>query len=331
MKALIPVAGAGIRLRPHTYTQPKPLIPVAGKPILGHIIDELIAADFTEFVFIIGYLGEKVKDFVEKNYGHLNCQFILQSERDGLGHAVWTAREAIEHENELFIVLGDTVFDTDLKPMIQSQTTCFGVKEVADPRNFGIVGLDEKGFVKKVVEKPRIPHSNLALVGLYKIKEVNELLMALQYNIENNIRTNGEFQLADALQRMIDGGIKMTTIAVKNWFDCGKKEILLETNAMLLQKNNAYDVDLPVFDNTIIVHPVSIGENCIITDSIIGPYVTVAPNTNINASIIRDSIIGSYSHLREIILNKSIIGSDTSIRGIRRSLNIGDNTEIDFS
>ena len=331
MKALIPVAGAGIRLRPHTYTQPKPLIPVAGKPILGHIIDELIAADFTEFVFIIGYLGEKVKYFVEKNYEHLNCQFILQSEREGLGHAVWTAREAIQHEDELFIVLGDTVFDTNLRPMIESSTTCFGVKEVADPRNFGIVGLDEKGFVKKVVEKPRIPHSNLALVGLYKIKEVNELLMALQYNIENNIRTNGEFQLADALQHMIDAGVKMTTIAVKNWFDCGKKEILLETNAMLLQKNNTYDVDLPVFDNTIIVHPVSIGENCIITDSIIGPYVTVASNTNINASIIRDSIIGSYSHLREIILNKSIIGSDTSIRGIRRSLNIGDNTEIDFS
>ncbi len=331
MKALIPVAGAGIRLRPHTYTQPKPLIPVAGKPILGHIVDELISAGFTEFVFIIGYLGEKVKDFVEKNYGNLDCQFILQSEREGLGHAVWMARDVIKDEDELFIVLGDTVFDTDLTSMIHSATTCFGVKEVADPRNFGIVELDEKGFVRKVVEKPRIPHSNLALVGLYKIMEVNALLRGLQYNIDNNIRTNGEFQLADALQRMIDAGVKMTTIAVKNWFDCGKKEILLETNAMLLQKNNTYDVDLPVFDNTIIVHPVSIGENCIITDSIIGPYVTVAPNTNINASIIRDSIIGSYSHLREIILNKSIIGSDTSIRGIRRSLNIGDNTEIDFS
>lgn len=135
MKALIPVAGAGIRLRPHTYTQPKPLIPVAGKPILGHIIDELIAADFTEFVFIIGYLGEKVKDFVEKNYGNLDCQFILQSEREGLGHAIWMARDTIKDDEELFIVLGDTVFDTDLRPMIQSATTCFGVKEVADRKS----------------------------------------------------------------------------------------------------------------------------------------------------------------------------------------------------
>lgn len=331
MKALIPVAGAGIRLRPHTYTQPKPLIPVAGKPILAHIIDELVEAGFKEFVFVIGYLGEKVKDFVENNYKNLSCVFIIQEERQGLAHAIWMAKEAIKDDEELFIALGDTVFDMDLTTMIQSPTTCFGVKEVADPRDFGIVELDNNRFVKKVIEKPRIPHSNLALVGLYKIHEVNELLRGIEYNIKNDIRTNGEFQLADALQRMIDAGVKMTTIAVNNWFDCGKKEILLETNAMLLQKNNAYDVDLPVYDNTIIVHPVSIGENCTITDSIIGPYVTIAANTKIDASIIRDSIIGSYSNLREIILNKSIIGSDTSIRGIRRSLNIGDNTEIDFS
>ncbi len=331
MKALIPVAGAGIRLRPHTYTQPKPLIPVAGKPILAHIIDELVVAGFHEFVFVVGYLGEKVKVFVEKNYPNLDCTFIIQEEREGLAHAIWTAREAIENEEELFIVLGDTVFDMDLTTMIQSPTTCFGVKEVEDPRDFGIVELGYKGIVEKIVEKPRIPRSNLALVGLYKIREVGALLRGIEYNIQNDIRTNGEFQLADALQRMIEAGVKMTTVQVKNWFDCGKKEILLETNATLLQKNSVYDVDLPLFDNTIIVHPVSIGENCIITDSIIGPYVTIAPNSRIDASIIRDSIIGSYSTLREIILNKSIIGSDTSIRGIRRSLNIGDNTEIDFS
>ena len=331
MKVLIPVAGAGIRLRPHTYTQPKPLIPVAGKPILAHIIDELVAAGFREFVFVIGYLGEKVKDFVEKDYKNLDCTFIIQEKREGLGQAIWLSKEVIKDEKELFIVLGDTVFDMDLSEMIQSPTTCFGVKEVGDPRDFGIVELGYKGIAKKVVEKPRIPRSNLALVGLYKIREVEELLRGLEYNIKNNVRTNGEFQLADALQLMIEAGIQMTTVPVNNWFDCGKKEILLETNAMLLQKHKTYDVDLPVFDNTIIVHPVSIGENCVITDSIIGPYVTIAANTHIDASIIRDSIIGSYSTLREIILNKSIIGSDTSIRGIRRSLNIGDNTEIDFS
>jgi glucose-1-phosphate thymidylyltransferase len=331
MKALIPVAGAGTRLRPHTYTQPKPLIPVAGKPILAHIIDELIKADFTEFVFVIGYLGEKVRDYVQNRYKNIHCEFVVQEEREGLGHAVWTAREFLKDEKELLIVLGDTVFDMDMNLMLKTTTTSLGVHTVADPREFGIVDLDDKGFIKKVTEKPRIPHSNLALVGLYKILEVNELIQGIEHNMNNNIRTNGEFQLADGLQRMIEKGVKMTTVPVNNWFDCGKKDILLETNKSLLNKHNLFDVDLPVYDNTIIIHPVSIGENCVIKDSIIGPHVTIASNTTIEASIIRDSIIGSYSTLREIILNKSVIGSDTSIRGIRRSLNIGDNTEIDFS
>ncbi len=331
MKVIIPVAGAGIRLRPHTYTQPKPLIPVAGKPILAHIIDELLEADFREFVFVIGYLGEKIKNFVENRYKNLKCTFIVQNERNGLGHAIWLAREEIQDEKELFIALGDTVFDMDLSEMLKSNTSCLGVQEVKDPREFGVVMLDEKGFVKKVIEKPKIPHSNLAIVGLYKILEVKALLNALEYNMNNEIRTNGEFQLADALQRMVTQGVKVTTFAVNNWFDCGKKEILLETNKTLLEKNNVYDVDLPIFENTIIVHPVSIGDNCQISDSIIGPYVTIADHTTIKASIIQDSIIGSYSYLKEIILNKSVVGSDTSIRGIKRSLNIGDNTEIDFS
>ena len=331
MKALIPVAGAGTRLRPHTYTQPKPLIPVAGKPILAHIIDELIKADFREFVFVLGYLGDKIREFITNRYKNLRCEFVVQEERQGLGHAIWTAREFLKNEKELFIVLGDTVFDTDLSLLLKSPTTTLGVQAVADPREFGIVDLDAHGFIKKVTEKPRIPHSNLALVGLYKINEVTKLLRGIEYNIKNDIRTNNEFQLADGLQRMIENGVKMTTTPINNWFDCGKKEILLETNRSLLEKHNTFDVDLPVYDNTIIIHPVSIGDNCDITDSIIGPHVTIASNTKIEASIIRDSIIGSYSVLREIILNHSVIGSDTSIRGIRRSLNIGDNTEIDFS
>lgn len=331
MKVLIPVAGAGTRLRPHTYTQPKPLMPVAGKAILAHIIDELVKAGFREFIFVIGYLGDKVRDFVELNYKNYKCQFVIQEQRQGLGHAIWTARDVLKQEKELFIALGDTVFDMDLTAMLTSKTTTLGVHAVDDPRQFGVVDLDEKGFVSRVTEKPRMPRSNLAIVGLYKILEVNALLMSLEYNIKNNLKTNGEFQLADALQTMINQGIKMTTVPVNNWFDCGKKEIMLQTNAQLLQKNNVYDVDLPVFDNTIIIHPVSIGEDCDIKDSIIGPYVTIAAHTRIDASIIRDSIIGSYSSLREIILNHSIIGSDTAVRGIRRSLNIGDNTEIDFS
>ena len=304
MKVIIPVAGAGTRLRPHTYTQPKPLMPVAGKAILAHIIDELLEAGMQEFVFVIGHLGEKIKNYIDDKYKTLKCTFVVQEERLGLGHAIWTARKEFKNDKSLLIVLGDTVFDMDMAQMLNSKISTLGVKEVKDPREFGVVSLDDKGFVKKVVEKPKIPHSNLALVGLYKILEVKELINALEYNIENNFQPNGEFQLADALQRMVEQGVKMTTVPVKNWFDCGKKDILLDTNRTLLEKNNIYDVDLPVFENTIIVHPVSIGEGCTLTDSIIGPYVTIGDNVHIKASIIQDSIIGSYSHLKEIILNQ---------------------------
>jgi len=331
MKAVIPVAGAGTNLRPLTYTQPKPLIPVAGKTIISFIIDQLVEAGVNDFVFIIGYLGEKIKNFIEKHYPDLKMEFVNQEERFGLGHAIWTARDVLSDAEGIFIVLGDTIFDVDLNAMIDSPLSCFGVQKVDDPRKFGVVERSELGLVSKVIEKPKIPKSNLAMVGLYKIKEVNLLLESINYNIEKNLRTYGEFQLTDGLQRMIEQGAEFTTFPVNNWFDCGKKEILLETNAMLLNKKSYGSSNLPHFEGTIIIHPVSIGENCEIQNSIIGPHVTIGNNTVIDYAIIKDSIIGSYASIANIVLQNSVIGSDAAIKGWSQSLNIGDNTEIDFS
>jgi glucose-1-phosphate thymidylyltransferase len=331
MKAVIPVAGAGTNLRPLTYTQPKPLIPVAGKTIISFIIEQLVEAGVTDFVFIIGYLGEKIKNFVEKNYPNINMEFVNQEERFGLGHAIWTARDVLRNEDGVFIILGDTIFDVDLEKMLKSPDSCVGVQKVDDPRNFGFVEKGEDGMISKVIEKPKIPKSNLAMVGLYKIDDVNLLLDSIQYNIENDIRTYSEFQLTDGLQGMIEKGAKFTTMPVDNWFDCGKKEILLETNAMLLNKQSYGSSNLPHFEGTIIIHPVSIGENCEIQNSIIGPHVTIGNNTVIDYAIIKDSIIGSYASIANIVLQNSVIGSDAAIKGWSQSLNIGDNTEIDFS
>ncbi len=330
MKAVIPVAGAGTNLRPLTYTQPKPLIPVAGKTIISFIIEQLVEAGVKDFVFIIGYLGEKIKNYVEEIYPELNSEFVNQDERFGLGHAIWTANDVLRDADGIFIVLGDTIFDVDLNAMIDSPLSCLGVQKVDDPREFGVVERSELGLVSKVIEKPKIPKSNLAMVGLYKIKEVNLLLDSIKYNIDNNLRTYGEFQLTDGLQRMIEQGAELTTFPVNNWFDCGKKEILLETNAMLLKKQR-YGSSIPHFEGTIIIHPVSIGENCEIKNSIIGPHVTIGNNTVIDYSIIKDSIIGSYASIGNIVLQNSVIGSDAAIKGWSQSLNIGDNTEIDFS
>ncbi len=331
MKAVIPVAGAGTRLRPHTYTQPKPLIPVAGKAIISFIIEQLINVGINDFVFVIGYLGEKIKLFIENNYPHINSEFVLQDKREGLGHAIWAAKGPLQHTDELFIILGDTILEVDLQRMIDMPTSCLGIKAVDDPREFGVVELKEGGLAKRVIEKPRIPKSNMALVGIYKIKEVEALLNALDYNINNNIRTYGEIQLTDGIMRMIDQGVTFSTIVVNNWFDCGKKEILLETNAKLLDKQDYDPSTLPACDNSIIIHPVSIGKDCTIKNSIIGPHVTIGNNAVINYSIVKESIIGSYAHIEDVVLQQSLVGSDAAIRGLSQSLNIGDNTEIDFS
>ncbi len=331
MKAIIPVAGAGTRLRPHTYTQPKPLIPVAGKTIISFIIDQLLEVGIKDFVFVIGYLGEKIKLYVEENYPNINKTFVNQEERLGLGHAIWTARDAFQDASELIIVLGDTIFEVELKEMLDKPDSCLAVKRVEDPREFGVVEYGDDGFVKKLIEKPKIPKSNMALVGIYKIKEVQKLIKVIDNNVTMGVRTHGEFQLTDALMGMIKQEVKFTTIEVNNWFDCGKKEILLETNARLLDKEGYASANLPHFENSIIIHPVSIAEGCTITNSIVGPHVTIGNNTKVDSAIIKESIIGSYAAIEEVVLQNSLVGSDTAIKGLRQSLNIGDNTEIDFS
>ncbi len=331
MKALIPVAGVGTRLRPHTYTQPKPLLPVAGKPIISFIIDQLVEIGIQDFVFVIGYLGDKITNYIDENHPNINREYVKQPERLGLGHAVWTARETIVNEDELFIVLGDTIFDADLKQMLHTPNSVLGIKKVDDPRNFGVAELDESGKVLKVVEKPKIPRSNMALVGLYKCTEVRKLIEALEFNINNEVKTKGEFQLTDGIQHMIENGTSFSSIHVNNWFDCGKKEVLLETNAILLQKPGYANEVLPDYENSIIIHPVSIAKGCKITNSIVGPDVTVAENTVINSSIVKNSIIGHFSRIEGVVLYSSVIGNDASIKGLSQSLNIGDNNEIDFS
>ncbi len=332
VKVVIPVAGAGTRLRPHTYTQPKPLMPVAGKPIISFIIDKLAEAGLKEFVFVIGYLGEKVRSFIEEHYPHLHTEFVYQESREGSGHAVWTAHETIEDESEIFIAFGDTIFDAELKQMIECPYSCLGVKKVDNPREFGVAEINNEGFVVRVVEKPRIPKTDLAIVGLYKIKNVPLLLRSVEYLMSENVRTFGEIQLTDALQFMLDHGEPIQAIPVRNWYDCGRKEVLLETNAMLLsQRSYAYDaLNLPVFDNTIIIHPVAIGEGCHIANSIIGPNVTLGNGVTIKDSIIKDSIIGSQSSLEDVVLRHSVVGIGSSVRGLNLALNIGDDTEIDF-
>ncbi len=329
MKAIIPVAGAGTKLRPHTYTQPKALIPIAGKTILSFIVDQLKDAGITEFIFIVGYLGEKIQDYVKQTYPDLTTHFVFQNERQGTGHAIELTK-SIVGTDEVFVVLGDTICEYDVQEVVNSPYSMLGIKKVDDPRNFGVASINEEGFIDQVVEKPAIPKSNMALVGLYKIKETHFLFECLHHLFMQDIKTKGEYNLTDALDCMIKRGAQFKSFKVKNWFDCGKKETLLESNATLLKKFGGVIQGQEKFKDTIIIPPVSIAAGCDIANSIIGPHVAIGANTSIKHSIVRESIIGSYTNLFEVVLDNSLIGSDASVRGLSRSLNIGDNTEIDF-
>jgi glucose-1-phosphate thymidylyltransferase len=324
MRAIIPVAGLGTRLKPHTHSVPKVLLNVGGKPMLAHIIDKLVEAGVGKATFIIGHLGIKIESFVKTTYPQLQCDFIVQHEMLGLGHAIHLAVPTFDDE-ELFIILGDTIFDVNLINVFKSKYSSLGVKEVDDARRFG-VAIIENGFITQLVEKPQIPVSKLALVGLYYIKNSGLLEECLNEIINKDIRTRGEFQLTDALQLMLDKDEKITTFNVDGWYDCGKPETLLATNEFLLFKNGTNRR----IEGVVINDPVFISDNAIIENSVIGPYTTIAEGCVIKNSIIRNSIISSDSSVEKSMLENSIIGSNAIIKGSFQKLNAGDSSEIEF-
>lgn len=324
MRAIIPVAGIGSRLKPHTYSTPKVLLNVGGKPIIAHILDKLLDEGINKATFVIGYLGDRIKEYIQSEYPPMKADFIEQEEMEGLGHAIYTAIPTFD-DDEIFIILGDTIFDVDLKKVFKLKHTSLGVKEVEDPRRFG-VAVTENGFVKKLVEKPQQPVSNLALVGLYYMANSETLIKALNELVKKDIRTRGELQLTDALQIMIDNGEKVTTFPVEGWYDCGKPETLLSTNKFLLdQKDTSRE-----FDNVVINKPVFIADDVKIENSVIGPYATLDKGCSIKDSIIRNSIIGSNAGVSKALLDNSIIGNNSIIKGTFKRLNSGDSSEIDF-
>jgi glucose-1-phosphate thymidylyltransferase len=329
MKAIIPVAGAGTKLRPHTYTQPKALIPLAGKTILSIIVDQLHEAGIKDFIFIVGYMGEKIKDYVEAHFSHLNCSFVTQAERKGTGPAIALTEDLVAND-EVVVVLGDTIAEYDLTEIINAPFSMLGIKKVDDPRDFGVAEMGEDDFISRVVEKPSIPKSNMALVGVYKIRETAKLFECLKKRMASDISAETEFSLTEAIECMIADGVRFKSFKVTNWFDCGRKESLLLSNSILLKKFGGGVQDPDACQNSIIIPPVSIGAGCKIKNSVIGPNVAIGDHCDISQTIISDSIIGSYARLLEIVLKESLIGSDTEVKGVTQNLNIGDNTAIDL-
>jgi glucose-1-phosphate thymidylyltransferase len=320
MKAVIPAAGIGTRLRPHTLNKPKALLPVAGKPILAHIMDDLTEAGIDGFVLIVGYHGDEVRRWFTRERPDLDITFVEQTERLGLGHAIWTAREELGDE-PFFCILGDTILKADYASLLASTNSMIAVREVDDPRRFGVVEMDGDR-VRRFVEKPDIPPSNLAIVGAYLFRDGGALWRALDRIVAEDIRTKGEYQLTDALQMMVEEGIPFNTVGVTDWYDCGKKESWLQTNRTLLERNACQDATEGV------VTPCSIAPDVVLKGSTIGPNVSVGPGTVIENSRLSDCVIGAGCRLVDCRLDQSLVGDECILTGVEGEVNLGDFSEI---
>ncbi len=334
IKVVIPAAGAGKRLFPHTFTKPKPMVYIAGKPIIGHILDRMIDVEPEKIIMVVGYKKEQIVSYVDENYSDIfNISYVDQEEQLGLGHSIHVAGDEIG-KSDIMIALGDMIFKAGYLEFYRHHltngdcTASIGVREVDDPKKYGIVEVEGK-YIKRLEEKPSHPKSNLGIAGVYFVKETTVLLSILEEMISKNKRTRGEYQLTDALQEMVNRGYHLKTFPVSSWYDCGHPESLLETNRVLLDEKEDIDHVHQIKDS-VIIQPVAIGDNVTIINSVVGPHASIASDSYIESSIISDSVIGSRSHISKVNLQRSIVGDDASVHGKHNSLNIGDSSSIEF-
>lgn len=325
IKAIIPLAGKGTRLRPHTYSKPKPLLHVAGKPVLGHILDSLKSLKVDEITFITGDMEDHIIDYVSKNY-NFKTNYVKQKEMKGDGHAISLAKGQID--GDVIVVFVDTLFMKDVKKDLEDIGDAEGIvwtSKTNDPKRFGIVEVGSKNIIKGIEEKPENPKSDLALIGLYYFKDSKNLFFYLDKIIEKNINSKGEFRLADAIGLMIDDGKKIKADTVDVWLDCGKPETLIETNKYLLEHGRNKTTHAI---HSVINQPVYIEDGVVIENSVVGPNVSIAKGSKIFNSILSNTIVGEDVIIENAILEQSLLGNKAEIIYPRKKLNVGDSTQI---
>lgn len=333
MKIIVPMAGRGKRMRPHTLTIPKPLLPIAGKPIVQRLVEDIAAVcnePIDEIGFIIGDFGAEVeKDLMQiaKDLGAKGHVF-HQEEALGTAHAILCAKEIME--GKTIVAFADTLFRADFK-LDDSKDGIIWVQKVEDPRAFGVVKMDDNGIITDFVEKPEEFVSDLAIIGIYYFKDGEYLRENLQYLIDNDIKDKGEYQITDALERMKQAGTQFAPGAVEEWLDCGKKDATVHTNQRVLEFIKDQDIvsASAKIENATIIPPCFIGENVVIKNSVVGPHVSVGNGTKIERSIISNSIIQEESKIKGLHCDNSMIGNHTSIKLDAKELSVGDYNEIE--
>ena len=332
LKIVIPMAGFGTRLRPHTWSRPKQLMSLAGKTVLEHVLDQFksLPADLDiEYIFIVGYLGEKIEAFMDKEYPDLNVKYVVQAEMRGQSHAIYLAKEYLS--GPMLMVFADTLIETDLSRLGQEEIDAIAwVKPVPDPRRFGVTEIGDNGLVTRLIEKPKEMHNNLAIVGFYYFKHSEELIAAIETQIEQNKQLKGEFFLADAVNIMLERGTKMSTQRVDIWLDAGTPEAVLDTNHYLLDHGKGNATEPPQKNGVTIIPPVFIHPEAEVKASVIGPYTSIGAGCKVNNAIIAESILEDGSQVSNVVLENSLVGQSAVVTGCPNSLNVGDNSAINF-
>ncbi len=325
MKVVIPLAGKGTRLRPLTHNVPKPLLEVAGRTVLDYVVQDVMSAvDVEEMIFITGHLKEQVEDYVREHYS-VPATFVEQAVQDGTAGAIKLAEPYVD--GPLLIIFVDTLFDADLSAIASSPDAdgFIWAKEVEDYQRFGVIVTDENGMMRRIVEKPKEPISRLANIGVYYLRDHRLLFEGIDQTLEADPYM-GEYFLTDALQYMVDKGSQIRVMEVEGWYDCGKLETMLATNRHLLETGRAVRPS-EVGDN-LIEDPVRIEEGVELSESSVGPNVTVGRGSRIVRSKLKDCIVGEGSVLEDCELNDSLVGASAQLRGLRGSVMLGDHSAV---
>jgi glucose-1-phosphate thymidylyltransferase len=324
--AVIPAAGIGARLRPHTYTTPKALLHVAGKPIIGHILDRVAGAGIERILLIVGEMGEQIVEYATGLRAFREVTHRIQIERRGLGEAILLSRDAVGNSPAL-IVYGDTIFEGDLTAAFMTEADgAIGVRKVGDPSRFGVVCLEGDRIVR-LVEKPASFVSDLAIPGVNYFRNTGLLFDCLQALMDRGLTTHGEYQATDAYSMMIERGGVLKPFPVEAWFDCGAPEALLETNRHLLRRLPPRDLE----GKAILVPPAFVAPSARVEGSVIGPFTSIGEGATVSGAIVRDSIVGANAVVKDCVLDRSLVGNGAVVRGGAQRLNVGDSSEISFS
>jgi glucose-1-phosphate thymidylyltransferase len=325
MKVVIPLAGFGTRLRPHTWSTPKPLVSVAGKPVLGHIIDDVLPLEPEEIIFVTGWLGEQIEEYVGRAYPQLKARYVEQKELKGQAHALSLVRDYVQ--GEMLMIFVDTLFEADLGALreLNGDSATF-VKEVDDPRRFGVAVLDDQGYVTRLVEKPSSMDNKLVMIGVYYFSQAERLFTAIEELMARNIQTKGEFFLADAVNIMLERGERMRALPVDFWLDAGTAETVLETNRALLAMKQPPAPDLP---GVAVIPPVLIHPEATVERAVVGPHVSIGAGAVVRDAVVRDSIVEGEATVERALVEHSIVGAKATLRGRFTRANIGANSASD--